>query len=61
MQLLDGVWAWWRVRRSALVCELHELAKIVSKVGIIIHPDPPMVHTVHIEPLTPADWESNVF
>ena len=44
-----------------MVCELHELAKIVSKVGIIIHPDPPMVHTVHIEPLTPADWESNVF
>ncbi|CAD6587897.1 MAG: Peroxisome biosynthesis protein pex1 [Alectoria sarmentosa] len=29
-----------------------------QKVGISLHLDPPMAHTVHIEPLTPADWES---
>ncbi|KAF6227434.1 hypothetical protein HO133_008878 [Letharia lupina] len=28
-----------------------------QKVGISLHLDPPMAHTVHIEPLTPADWE----
>lgn len=27
------------------------------QVGISLHLDPPMAHTVHIEPLTPADWE----
>lgn len=29
-----------------------------SQVGILLHLDPPLAHTVHIEPLTPADWES---
>ncbi|MCJ1419023.1 Peroxisome biosynthesis protein pex1 [Xylographa parallela] len=28
-----------------------------QKVGILIHLDPPLAHTVNIEPLTPADWE----
>ncbi len=28
-----------------------------QKVGIFIHLDPPVAHTVNIEPLTPADWE----
>jgi len=28
-----------------------------QKVGILLHVDPPSAHTVHIEPLTPADWE----
>ncbi|KAI9843198.1 MAG: Peroxisome biosynthesis protein pex1 [Sclerophora amabilis] len=26
-------------------------------VGISLHPDPPLAHTVNIEPLTSADWE----
>lgn len=28
-----------------------------QKVGILLHLDPPLAHTVHVEPLTPADWE----
>jgi peroxin-1 len=28
-----------------------------QKVGVILHVDPPQVHTINIEPLTPADWE----
>ncbi|KAL9610349.1 MAG: hypothetical protein Q9167_004947 [Letrouitia subvulpina] len=28
-----------------------------QKVGLVLHPDPPLAHTVNIEPLTPADWE----
>lgn len=28
------------------------------QVGLMLHLDPPIAHTVHIEPLTPADWES---
>jgi peroxin-1 len=27
------------------------------KVGLLVHLDPPMAHTVNIEPLTPVDWE----
>lgn len=38
-----------------------EDAKVIMQVGISLHLDPPMVHTVHIEPLTPADWESKCF
>ncbi len=33
-------------------------AKVVMQVDISLHLDPPLAHTVHIEPLTPADWES---
>ena len=29
-----------------------------QKVGIKLHIDPPLAHTIHIEPLTPSDWES---
>ena len=29
-----------------------------QKVGLLIHLDPPMAHTVNIEPVTPTDWES---
>ena len=28
-----------------------------QKVGILLHLDPPLAHIVHVEPLTPADWE----
>ena len=28
-----------------------------QKVGVLLHVDPPLAHTVNIEPLTPADWE----
>lgn len=28
-----------------------------SKVGIYLHIDPPLAHTINIEPLTPTDWE----
>ncbi|KAL1968522.1 hypothetical protein VTN77DRAFT_1732 [Rasamsonia byssochlamydoides] len=28
-----------------------------QKVGLFVHLDPPVAHTVNIEPLTPADWE----
>ncbi|KAL4783989.1 P-loop containing nucleoside triphosphate hydrolase protein [Aspergillus varians] len=28
-----------------------------QKVGIFIHLDPPVAHTINIEPLTPEDWE----
>lgn len=28
-----------------------------QKVGILLHLDPPVAHTVNIEPLTPGDWE----
>ncbi|KAL9044184.1 MAG: hypothetical protein Q9214_002661, partial [Letrouitia sp. 1 TL-2023] len=28
-----------------------------QKVGLVLHPDPPLAHTINIEPLTPADWE----
>ena len=28
------------------------------KVGLLVHLNPPMAHTVNIEPITPADWES---
>lgn len=28
-----------------------------QKVGILLHLDPSLAHTVHVEPLTPADWE----
>ena len=38
-----------------------EDAKVIMQVGISLHLDPPMAHTVHIEPLTPADWESKCF
>lgn len=29
----------------------------LQKVGVLLHVDPPLAHTVNIEPLTPADWE----
>ncbi|KAF7591794.1 Peroxisome biosynthesis protein pex1 [Aspergillus hancockii] len=29
-----------------------------QRVGIFIHLDPPVAHTINIEPLTPEDWES---
>jgi len=37
-------------------------AKVVGltegqKVGILVHLDPPVAHTINIEPLTPSDWE----
>lgn len=35
-----------------------EDAEVVMQVGIFLHLDPPVAHTVHIEPLTLADWES---
>lgn len=35
-----------------------EDAKVLIQVGISLHMDPPIAHTVHIEPLTAADWES---
>ncbi|PGH27875.1 hypothetical protein AJ80_00425 [Polytolypa hystricis UAMH7299] len=28
-----------------------------QRVGLLLHVDPPVAHTVNIEPLTPADWE----
>jgi len=28
-----------------------------SKVGVYLHVDPPLAHTINIEPLTPTDWE----
>ncbi|MCJ1364259.1 Peroxisome biosynthesis protein pex1 [Acarospora aff. strigata] len=28
-----------------------------QKVGVVLHLDPPLAHTVNIEPLSPADWE----
>ncbi|QKX62443.1 uncharacterized protein TRUGW13939_09604 [Talaromyces rugulosus] len=28
-----------------------------QKVGLFLHLDPPIAHTINIEPLTPADWE----
>lgn len=28
------------------------------QIGLLLHLDPPVAHTVNIEPLTPADWES---
>jgi peroxin-1 len=28
-----------------------------QKIGVDLHVDPPMAHTINIEPLTPADWE----
>ncbi|MCJ1479288.1 Peroxisome biosynthesis protein pex1 [Lambiella insularis] len=28
-----------------------------QRVGVLVHLDPPVAHTVNIEPLTPADWE----
>ncbi|PGH11474.1 hypothetical protein AJ79_04849 [Helicocarpus griseus UAMH5409] len=28
-----------------------------QRVGLLLHLDPPVAHTVNIEPLTPADWE----
>ena len=30
----------------------------MAQVGIALHLDPSLAYTVHIEPLTPADWES---
>ena len=29
-----------------------------QKIVVLLHLDPPLAHTVHIEPLTPGDWES---
>ncbi|KAL8647106.1 MAG: hypothetical protein Q9226_006570, partial [Calogaya cf. arnoldii] len=28
-----------------------------QRAGLLLHPDPPLAHTVNIEPLTPGDWE----
>ncbi|KAJ5915975.1 hypothetical protein N7454_010882 [Penicillium verhagenii] len=28
-----------------------------QKVGLLVHLDPPVAHTINIEPLTPEDWE----
>ncbi|KAL8782321.1 MAG: hypothetical protein Q9213_005482 [Squamulea squamosa] len=28
-----------------------------QQVGLLLHSDPPLAHTVNIEPLTPGDWE----
>lgn len=33
---------------------------MMLKVELLLHLDPPLAHTVNIEPLTPADWESKV-
>lgn len=28
------------------------------QIGLFVHLDPPVAHTINIEPLTPEDWES---
>jgi len=28
-----------------------------QQIGLLVHLDPPLAHTINIEPLTPADWE----
>ncbi|KAH0541899.1 hypothetical protein FGG08_003619 [Glutinoglossum americanum] len=33
------------------------LANPSLKIGVLIHVDPPLAHTINIEPLTPSDWE----
>ena len=30
------------------------------QVNVLLHLDPPLAHTVNVEPLTPADWESTI-
>ncbi|KKZ65812.1 hypothetical protein EMCG_01197 [[Emmonsia] crescens] len=30
-----------------------------QRIGLLLHLDPPVAHTVNIEPLTPADWETS--
>lgn len=40
---------YWNGIRQMVTCE---------QVGILVHLDPPVAHTVNIEPLTPGDWES---
>ena len=34
------------------------LTFLTSQVGLFIHLDPPVAHTINIEPMTPEDWES---
>lgn len=29
-----------------------------QRIGVKLHLDPPLAHTIHIDPLTPSDWES---
>lgn len=31
---------------------------LTCQVGLFVHLDPPVAHTINIEPLTPEDWES---
>ena len=30
-----------------------------AQVNVMMHVNPSLAHTIHIEPLTPGDWESN--
>lgn len=44
------------VEIDATFGQMIGLAK-TQKIGVLLHVDPPLAHTVNIEPLTPADWE----
>lgn len=37
------------------------LTLLTVQVGLFIHLDPPVAHTINIEPMTPEDWESTVY
>lgn len=47
-----------KVSLSTLISTSIELAELALKVGLLLHLNPPLAHTINIEPLTPADWES---
>lgn len=56
------------VRKASRACRWAEgmfsfymySAHVVNslQVGLLVHLDPPVAHTINIEPLTPEDWES---
>lgn len=54
----DVCWVLQTAKRLDKQVTAIEDAEIVTQVGVSLHLDPPVAHTVNIEPLTPADWES---
>lgn len=36
----------------------HKALADISQISVVLHVDPPLAHTVNIEPMTPTDWDS---
>ncbi|KAJ5172588.1 hypothetical protein N7492_005181 [Penicillium capsulatum] len=46
-----------KVRATPALTAITHVGTYSLQVGLLVHLDPPIAHTINIEPLTPEDWE----